>query len=63
MNLNMIRPKNTTEDFLLSITKKCEKLIEQTHRTAEETLDFKLTKPRESFISNHLLSSVLILIG
>ena len=45
----MIRPKNQTEDLLLSITKNCETLIEQTHRKAEETLDFKMTKPREAF--------------
>ena len=30
MNLDMIRPKNQTEDLLLSITKNCEMLIEQT---------------------------------
>ena len=39
MNLNMIRPKTQTEDLLLSITKNCETLIEQTHRKAEETLE------------------------
>ena len=49
MNLNMIRRKNETEDLLLSITKKCETLIEQTHRKAEETMEFKMIKPRESF--------------
>ena len=49
MNLNMIRPKNQTEDLLLSITKKCETLIEQTNRKAEETLEFKMIKPRETF--------------
>ena len=49
MNLNMIRPKNQTEDLLLSITKNCEMLIEQTHRKAEETLEFKMNKSRESF--------------
>ena len=49
MNLNMIRPKNQTEDLLLSITKNCETLIKQTHRKAEETLDFKMIKPRETF--------------
>ena len=49
MNLNIIRPKNETEDFLLSITRNCETLIEQTHRKAEETLEFKLTKPRKTF--------------
>ena len=49
MNLNIIRPKTQTEDLLLSITKNCETLIEQTHRKAEETLEFKMIKPRETF--------------
>ena len=49
MNLNMIQPKNETEDLLLSITKNCETLIEQTHRKPEETLEFKMMKPRETF--------------
>ena len=49
MNLNMITPKNKTEDLILSITKNCETLIEQTHRKLEETLEFKMTKPREKF--------------
>ena len=51
MNLNMIRPKNETEDLLLLITKKCETLI-QTHRKAEETLEFKMVKSRETFHFN-----------
>ena len=49
MNLKMIRPKNETENLLLSITKNCETLIEQTHRKAEETLEFKMTQPKETF--------------
>ena len=49
MNLNMIQPKNQTEDLLLSITKNCETLIDQTHRKEEETLEFKMIKPRETF--------------
>ena len=49
MNLNMIRPKNETENLLLSITKNCEMLIRQTNRKAEETLEFKMVKPRETF--------------
>ena len=49
MNLNMIRPKIETENLLKSIAKNCEKLIEQTHRKAEETLEFKMTKQREIF--------------
>ena len=48
----MIRPKNETEDLLLSITKKCETLIEQTHRKREETLEFKIIRPRETFHFN-----------
>ena len=45
----MIRPKNETEDLLLSITKNCETLIEQTHKKPEETLEFKMTKPTKTF--------------
>ena len=45
----MIRPKYQTEGLLLSITKDCETLIEQTHRKAEKTLEFKMIKPRETF--------------
>ena len=45
----MIRPKNETEDSLLSVTKNCETLFKQTHRKAEETLEFKITKPKEKF--------------
>ena len=37
----MIRPKNETEDLLLSITENCETLIRQTHGKPEETLEFK----------------------
>ena len=49
MNLNVVRPKNQTEDLLLSITKNCETLVEQTHRKPVETLEFKMNKSRESF--------------
>ena len=49
MNLNMIRPKDQTQHLLLSITKNCETLIKQTHRKAEETLEYKMVKPRETF--------------
>ena len=49
MNLNMIQPKNETEDLLLPKTKISEMLIEQTHKKAEETIEFKLTKPTELY--------------
>ena len=49
MNLDTIRPKNETEDFLLSITKNFEMLIYQTYTKPQETLEFELTQPREFF--------------
>ena len=42
MNLNMNKPKNETEDLLLSITKNCETLIQQTHTKPKETLELKM---------------------
>ena len=45
----MIRPKNETEDLLLSINNNCETLIEQTHWKPEETLELKMIKPKEKF--------------
>ena len=48
----MIRPKNQTEDLLLSITKSCQTLIEQTRTKPQKTLEFKMTKPKETFHFN-----------
>ena len=52
MNPDMLKPKNELEDLLLLLTKNCETLIDQTYKIAEETLEFKLTKSRESFSYN-----------
>ena len=52
MILKMILPKIETKDLLLSFTKKCEMIFKQTHRKAEETLECKMIKPRETFHSN-----------
>ena len=49
MNLNKIRPKNETADLLFSITKNSETLIDQTHEKAEEILENKMIKSRETF--------------
>ena len=49
MYLNKIEPKNETEDLSFLTTKKCETLIEQTHRKAEETQEFKMTKSIEVY--------------
>ena len=48
----MVRPKNQTEDLLPSIIKKCETLIEQIHRKPEESLEFKIINPKETFHFN-----------
>ena len=47
MNLNKIRPKNETEDLLLSLNKNCETLNKRTDTKPQETLEFKLDKSRE----------------
>ena len=48
----MIRPKNETEHLLLSITKNCETIVEQTHTKPQESLEFKMIKPRQTFQFN-----------
>ena len=48
----MIRSKTETEDILLSITKNCQTPVQQAHRKPEETLEFKMLKPREIFHFN-----------
>ena len=45
----MIQLENETNFLLLSITKKCETLIKQTHTNSQETLELKLTQPRKLF--------------
>ena len=52
MNLITIRPKTDIEEILLSITKICETLIEQTPRKAEETLNIRLKKSRQTLHFN-----------
>ena len=49
MNLNMVRPKNETEDQLLSLTENCQTLFHQTHTKPQKTLELELIKPRETF--------------
>ena len=56
MNLNINQSKNETEGLLLSITKNCETLINQTHKKAQETLEFEMTKSRQTFHFNPAVS-------
>ena len=46
----MKKPKSEIEELILSIAKKCETLVQQTHRKPEETLEFRMIKPRETFL-------------
>ena len=48
MILNTIQPEKNRR-FINFATKTCQMLIEQTYREAEETLESKLIKPRETF--------------
>ena len=48
----MIRPTNQTQDLLLSITKNCQTLIDQTHTKAQETLEFKMNRSKQTFHFN-----------
>ena len=48
----MIQPRMELQDLLLSIARSSETLIEQTHRKAEELLEFKMIKSRETFHFN-----------
>ena len=48
MNLDLIQSRNQTEDLVFSKTKKGETLNKQTHTKSQETLEFKLTKSRET---------------
>ena len=56
MKLKMIRPKNHTEDLLLSISENCETLIKQTHTKPQETLEFEHTKRTKIFSFNPLIT-------
>ena len=50
MKLYITRANNKAECLLLSITINCEMLIHQTHKKPQETLEFKITKPRDFLI-------------
>ena len=49
MNLDMIRPRNETEDLILSLTKNYETLIKQTHTKPDETIEIILKKSGKTF--------------
>ena len=51
----MIRPKKETKGLWLSIAKKRERLIQQTHREPREVLEFKTLMSTETFHFNPLV--------
>ena len=63
MNLDMSRPRNETEDLLLSITNKRETLIKQTHTKPQKHLILSLPNPKKPYHLNHLIILVLTLYG
>ena len=46
VSLDMIRPRTKKQDTLFSVTESYEKPFKQTLMKPQETLDFKLTQPR-----------------
>ena len=52
MNLDMFRSRYGTEALSLSVTEIYETLIKQTHTNPPKTLEFELTKPRETLSFN-----------
>ena len=51
INLDMFRPKNESEDLLISTTEICETINKQTHTKPHETLELKFTQPKKPFSS------------
>ena len=45
----MFRPENEKEDCLMCITENCGRLIEQTYTKPQQTVEIRLTQPRETF--------------
>ena len=50
MSLKNVQPENKTEQLFLPITKNCGRLVKQTYTKSQETLEFKITKSRETFL-------------
>ena len=53
----MIRTKTMTGELLLSVTKNCETLFEQTYGKSEETFESKVTNRRQAFHFNPVVEA------
>ena len=54
MNLNMIQPRNKTEDLLLSITKNCETFLKKLLQNYKKHSNSGLTNQEKLFVLLHL---------
>ena len=46
----MLHPQNQNETLLLEMVKKLDQIEKNTHTKPRETLDFKMTKPKQSHL-------------
>ena len=44
-----ITPRNQNESLLLEMVKKLDEIEKNTHTKPQETLEFKMTKPKQTF--------------
>ena len=49
MDLSNVTPNNQNETLLLEMVKKLDQIEQNTHTKPQETLEFKMTKPKETF--------------
>ena len=49
MDLSNVTPNNQNETLLLEMVKKLNEIEQNTHTKPQETLEFKMTKPKQTF--------------
>ena len=58
MKVEMFMPKSETEDIILSMTKNCATLIEQTQTKPQEPVEFHLTQSKKKMLIDTTLESI-----
>ena len=53
LSLDMIKPRHDPEGLIISIDKNCETNNKQTHTKPQETLELKLTGPKDTRKRTH----------
>ena len=54
----MFKPRNKTDDLLLSITKNCETLTDQRHKKPQKILKFELSKSKFFIHSTYSVTKI-----